>query len=138
MGVVAWRFSKGVISEPDILKVEITFQIGLPDMYKEIVREHNGGRPLPNRFDTERSEKRMIKSFLPVDERPGNILEVYEWIKDRIPPLVIPFANDPGGNYLCFDYRKSFDTPEIVFWDHETCSVERISIDFPAFIAKIY
>ena len=32
---------------------------------------------------------------------------------------VYPFARDPFGNLLCFDYRNSTESPTVVFWDHE-------------------
>lgn len=38
--------------------------------------------------------------------------------KDRLIEKVIPFAEDPFGNLLCFDYRND-DQPIIVFWEHE-------------------
>ncbi|MBO1580102.1 SMI1/KNR4 family protein [Bacillus sp. XF8] len=32
---------------------------------------------------------------------------------------IIPFARDPFGNLICFDYLADKLSPTIVFWDHE-------------------
>lgn len=46
------------------------------------------------------------------------ILDVYNDIKDRLLKKVYPFAEDPFGNMICFDYRID-NEPQIVFWDSE-------------------
>jgi len=138
LSILGWRYKKGPVLESDFMKIEISFGIQLPELYKEIVRENNGGRPLPNRFDTENNKKRVIKAFLSIDEREGNLENVYGWIKERIPQQIIPFASDPGGNYLCFDYRSSPVDPSVVFWNHENNSIEMVSLDFTSFTKMVY
>ncbi|MOA62389.1 SMI1 / KNR4 family protein [compost metagenome] len=32
---------------------------------------------------------------------------------------MIPFAFDPAGNLICFDYKEREENPVIVFWEHE-------------------
>lgn len=53
------------------------------------------------------------------EDKNPSILQVFESIRQRLPERVFPFAADPFGNFLCFDYRTK-DTPVVVFWDHET------------------
>ncbi|PGZ06488.1 1,3-beta-glucan synthase regulator, partial [Bacillus cereus] len=30
-----------------------------------------------------------------------------------------PFAFDPAGNLICFDYKNHKEDPIVVFWEHE-------------------
>ena len=46
-------------------------------------------------------------------------MEVYNDYKDTLPKKIIPFAFDPSGNLICFDYKAHEDSPIIVFWEHE-------------------
>jgi hypothetical protein len=36
-----------------------------------------------------------------------------------LPPRIYPFASDPAGNRIAFDYRNGDANPKIVFEDHE-------------------
>ncbi|MBP1905449.1 hypothetical protein J2Z32_002079 [Paenibacillus turicensis] len=36
-----------------------------------------------------------------------------------MPTGVIPFAFDPAGNLICFDYKNNEGSPVVVFWEHE-------------------
>ena len=61
----------------------------------------------------------VFNNFLSFDEEDSsNIINAYNDVKDRLIEKVIPFAEDPFGNLLCFDYRNS-EQPIIVFWEHE-------------------
>ena len=40
------------------------------------------------------------------------------WPEHKLPTEVVPFGEDGGGNYVCFDYRHS-DVPSVVVWYHE-------------------
>ncbi len=46
---------------------------------------------------------------------------------------MLPFADDPGGNLLCFDWRKAKTptSPVVVFWDHEHEDLEGEDLDRP-------
>ncbi|CJH30980.1 SMI1 / KNR4 family [Streptococcus pneumoniae] len=52
------------------------------------------------------------------------MLQTYNSIKDRLVDKVYPFARDPFGNLLCFDYRNNPQSPTVVFWDHEEEEME--------------
>ena len=43
-----------------------------------------------------------------------NIIKVYNRIKVALPNKIIPFASEPSGDYLYFDYSKSDTKPKIV------------------------
>ena len=36
-----------------------------------------------------------------------NIIEVFDDYKDTLPAELVPFAFDPAGNLICFDYKMT-------------------------------
>jgi len=53
------------------------------------------------------------------------------------PPAIIPFAEDTGGDLFCFDYRKSAETPSVVFWSAGT-GIIAIAPDFTTFLDALH
>lgn len=47
------------------------------------------------------------------------------WGEHELPRRLIPFGQDGGGNYVCFDYRHS-GVPSVVFWHHELDAEEGV------------
>ena len=48
----------------------------------------------------------------------NEILDAIKNPPEFFPKGLIPFSQDGGGNYLCFDYRNYKENPPIVFWHH--------------------
>ena len=68
--------------------------------------------------DQSRNEE-VFNNLLSFDEEDSsNMIDTYNDVKDRLVEKVIPFAEDPFGNLICFDYRTN-KQPTIVFWEHE-------------------
>src|SRR5258708_28814386 len=82
---------------------------------------YNGGSPTPACFDIPGRGGSVVNRLLSYeDDYPGNIRNVGAGARAALPQGVYPFANDPAGNYLCFDYRTCMEgEPVIVFCDHE-------------------
>lgn len=116
---VKWRCEeKSNITRSDIAKVEKIFQIKFPSEYIGIVLEHDGGYPKPNRFNVNGAEE-IFNNLLSFNEDDYiNIVDTYEDVEDRLIKRIIPIAEDPFGNLICFDYSKD-DRPVVVFWEHE-------------------
>ncbi|MCY8426886.1 SMI1/KNR4 family protein [Bacillus vallismortis] len=57
---------------------------------------------------------------------------------------IVPFACDPFGNEICFDYRQNKDNPSGVFWDHEIAykysdgALSHICDSFTELVDKFY
>lgn len=49
----------------------------------------------------------------------NEILDTIKNPPEFFPKGLIPFSQDGGGNYLCFDYRNCKENPPIIFWNHE-------------------
>ena len=117
--------------------------IKLPNDYVECIKENNGGRPRPKTFDFGGNKEMIFASLLSLAEvDKENISAVYDWIKDRLPQGVYPFAKDPFGNFICFKYEE--ESISIVFWDHEKTSedreksIETICETFQQLLDKLY
>ncbi|MCK8823441.1 SMI1/KNR4 family protein [Fuchsiella alkaliacetigena] len=138
---IEWMFDKGSVSEEIIKTVEEKFGVIFPANYKEIVKENNGAQPVPDVYDFEGRKEAVMNSLLHFNlEEQGNIIDVYEKMKDRLPELVYPFANDPFGNLICFDYRNNSKNPEVVFWNHEETegAISHICDSFNELLFKLY
>ncbi|MGG0238072.1 SMI1/KNR4 family protein [Bacillus rhizoplanae] len=121
MNNVTWiGTSKKTITDEQIQQVEQYLGVKFPTDFVECVKKYNGGYPLPNTFDIIGQGEDTFNKLLTFDlESKHYILQTYEDIKDRLVDKVYPFARDPFGNHICFDYRNNPLSPNVVFWDHE-------------------
>lgn len=121
MKKIIWRLSDGEVDDLTIREVENKLGVYFPDDYKECVKINNGARPTPYCFlvnGVERIFGALLRIINP-DDGHFELLETYRDIKDRLPEGVIPFAEDPFGNFICFDYKDHKKNPIVVFWYHE-------------------
>lgn len=144
MNNINWLFKKEEVTKEDIIKVEEKLDLKFPKSFNECVVNNNGAQPEKNIFDLNNEKGKIFGSLLDFDlNADENIVSIYKDLKNRIPNKIVPFADDPSGNYICFDYRKK-DEPEIVFWDHELAeenpkkSISYIADNFEEFINKLY
>ena len=113
-----WICEKDKIEMDALLKVEEALRIRFPKDYIEFIITHDGAYPIPNIFEINGNEE-VFNNLLSFDEESCiNIVDTYNDVQDRLIEKIIPFAEDPFGNLICFDYRNKTH-PTIVFWDHE-------------------
>ncbi|EEL55266.1 SMI1 / KNR4 [Bacillus cereus Rock4-2] len=80
---------------------------------------NNGANVEPEIFNVNNHE-RVFGTLLSFDENSDEyIVEVYNDFSDTLPKELIPFAFDPAGNLICFDYKNHEENPIVVFWEHE-------------------
>ncbi|MCK8827923.1 SMI1/KNR4 family protein [Natroniella acetigena] len=138
---IKWIFDKGSISKEIIKKVEDELGVKFPEDYKKIVKRNNGAQPDPDVYDFAERKEAVFNSLLGFNlEEKGNILDVYNDVKDRLPEKIYPFADDPFGNLICFDYRENLENPKIVFWEHEQLEgdISYICDSFSELLSKLY
>lgn len=115
-----WLYKKALKDSNSIEKVENAFGVKFPSDYTNIVLENNAATPSPNTIDTSRQIGKafgeLLNFNLDVNE---NILSLYEQLKNKIPEKVFPITMDPGGNFLCYDFRDDEANPKVLRWDHE-------------------
>ena len=128
---ITWkRGSK--IDESIIKEVETTFGVTLPNAYKSIVIENNNARPSIFTFDTESSREHVLKKLLSLKKEDIETIYKAKKVLSKIDNTLIPFANDPAGNYLCFKGDS------VVYWLHEDNSISKVANSFTEFLAKLY
>lgn len=140
---VKWH-RRNKISNEMIIKIENELNITFPADFKKFILEHSGARPIPHTFDFKGRVEAVINNVFHFDlSKEYNVLEEYGFVKDRFINDVYPFARDPFGNLICFDFRKDKENPSVVFWDHEIPSddpknYQFIANSFTEFIDKLY
>ncbi|MGE7856262.1 MULTISPECIES: SMI1/KNR4 family protein [Bacillus] len=126
MNHITWiHVNENTITDKQIKQLEQNLGVKFPNDFIECVQKYDGGYPTPDTFTIPNQDENSLNNLLTVDSnRKYSILETYNHTKDRLPNKIYPFARDPFGNLLCFDYRNNPISPTIVFWDHEEEEIE--------------
>lgn len=112
--------TEGIISDKEVMEVEKKLDVTFPDDYKFCVKENQGGLPSPNAIDIPGWGETFFEYLLGYrEDSEVYIIRAYNMIKDRLVDGIVPFAEEPAGNYFCFNFRENEDSPKIVYWDHE-------------------
>lgn len=135
MGLIKWIFTEKSLDEMKIGEVENSFGFNLPDDYKQCIIENNGGFPEPNNFDCEDGRiEAVFNNLISFTNKDLNIKMFYEFSSQKL----IPFAKDPFGNLLCFDYRYNENSPKIVFYDFEETTITPVCDSFTDLLERLY
>ncbi|MGG2093520.1 SMI1/KNR4 family protein [Bacillus sp. S13(2024)] len=119
MSKVQWRSPDEPITREDVKNVEQELGINFPLDYIECVMKNNGAHVSPEVFEVE-GKRKVFGTLLTYDmDDDENIIEVFNDYKDTLPAELVPFAFDPAGNLICFDYKNDKNNPIVVFWEHE-------------------
>ncbi|MDW4511787.1 SMI1/KNR4 family protein [Priestia megaterium] len=118
---IEWLFcSEQEATLKEVVEVEKKFGVKFPMDYIDCILENHEGYPSRNAFDYGKVKGAAFNHLLSFNQQEIDYLvQVRENIKDRLVDGVYPFADTPGGDYLCFDYRTNEANPCIVYWDHE-------------------
>mgnify|MGYP000866863327 CR=1 FL=1 len=134
MNNLSWKFVKPLKDNKAVETFEADYGLKLPQDIIACIKQNNGGRPDKKVFDTTISKGRVIKSLLSFNKDDlDTVYDAMDILKGENSNLV-PFASDPGGNYICFDTKQQ----DIVIWLHETNTTEKISGSFTAFLERLY
>ncbi|WP_230574245.1 SMI1/KNR4 family protein [Bacillus rhizoplanae] len=119
MSKVQWRSPDEPIIREDVKNVEQELGINFPLDYIECVMKNNGAHVSPEVFEVE-GKRKVFGTLLTYDmDDDENIIELFNDYKDTLPAELVPFAFDPAGNLICFDYKNDKNNPVVVFWEHE-------------------
>lgn len=138
MSELTWKLAKPLANDTAIKKLEKIIERSLPTDYVECVMKNNAGYPSLKKFDTVSSAAHICNNLLSFDEKKEvNIFNIYEsLVASTGNKMLLPFAADPFGNYVCFDFLG--ETVKVVFWLHETDETELICATFAGFAANLY
>jgi len=98
-------------------------QVGakLPDEYREFLLTHNGGELSPDELvlpgETEPFSS-LAGPLFGLHDGPSALDEVWENCDGEVPPELLAFAQDVGGNLLCIGIRGE-SRGRVYFWDHD-------------------
>jgi hypothetical protein len=128
----------------ELRAVEREWGVRFPADYVACVRRHHGCGPEPSRFrfgDGFTTSVQALLHFVP-DLTEGSIRQARQalWTAG-VPDAVVPFADDPGGNRICFDFRSDAVRPEVVVLDHEQPEENALlpaAPDFAAFLGSLF
>lgn len=133
MIIMNWKYVKKLEDISEVEQFEFENGCELPKALKECAINNNGGRPEYKVFDTDVTKGRMIKRLLTFHYGDvENVWDAYN-IMQKENCNLIPFANDPGGNYICFQ-KENF---KIYLWLHETATSEYVAETFEEFLVKL-
>lgn len=118
---------EGKVELDILINIENEYKIQFPSIYSNFITQHNGARLNVDSFDFYdediEDENSASIAFIQVQKISKFIKGLLaESINDPdyFPKKLIPFGDDGGGNYMCFDYRNhSGDNPPVVFWNHD-------------------
>ena len=109
------------ITQNQISDFENQLGVELPDDFKEIIKNQDGGTPELPALDFCGMSEKVFSGLIPLlefNDYSESIIETINSYETPFPEGIIPFAQDPFGNLYCFDYRNK-STPIIVYWNHE-------------------
>lgn len=138
----------GGFSEKRLELIEKKIDISFPKVFIDLIQNYDGGVPdkdIFSYFDIRESKFCMncIGSFLCINSNQyGDLLSTYLDPPEFFPEGLVAFAEDGGGNLICFDYREGKDNqnPPIVYWNHEADIGQDVSFvakDFETFIGML-
>ena len=144
--VLALKYSRSyeaLKKEPKVLLKDFPF--ALPNSYLEILKKQDGVSISYEFQYYDHCLKRKIGTGIGVifgldSDDEENLLKQYHTLPDFFPKNLVPFGEDGGGDFICFDYRHDAYTnnPPVVYWSHENEEGEDISFlakDFKEFLS---
>lgn len=108
--------------------------------FKSLYQWHNGQRPrefTPLIFNlTFMTLPQVVETKKALDD----VASFDQWERDSWWPNWIPFLDNGGGDFLCFDLRgfKTGNSSQLLWFDHETHQHEVIHDNLEAFLADLH
>ena len=130
------------INEAEIAKAEKKLGVTLPDTYKKLILEQNGGYTIHNAFPTTHSnswaeDHIQFNHLLGIAEDEG-IMDSAYLIKEWELPKGLVLINGDGHTWVAMDYRKTKENPTIHYFDVEMEEDFKLADSFDEFIEGLY
>lgn len=124
---ISWIVCYGKVTEERIEFLQEKIGIKFPHSFVNLIKECDGGVPKSSEFyfyDEYFQSKitACVGGFLNLSSSEwSDFLNNYLSSPEFFPEGLIAFAEDGGGDFICFDYRKgkNIADPPIVYWSHE-------------------
>ncbi|MBJ7570184.1 SMI1/KNR4 family protein [Bacillus halotolerans] len=130
------------ISDNEIKNVEKKLNLTLPEQYKKLIIQQNGGLINFNAFPTDQ-ETSWADDHIEVDHLRGigkdlGILESEYLIKEWGLPQRLLLIQGDGHNWVALDYRLTNENPPVHYFDLELNNDIKIAVSFDEFLSKLY
>jgi SMI1-KNR4 cell-wall len=128
-----------VASDAAVRSTEAALGVRFPPDFLAVARRNQGRTPTPCGYPLPDGTRSVFNNLLDFEDSPSNYIETWRDLEDLLPERVVPFAPDPGGNYLCFDYRESATNPRVVFWAHDVpnAPLQPVAANFTELLDKL-
>lgn len=110
---VTYRREAPPAAAADVERLERRIGRELPADYRTYLLERDGGRPVGN-------DEALKEIFGVREDAPdwSNMWDKLDIFADRVPPWLLPVAQDEYGNLFALSLREQ-DFGSVWFWDHE-------------------
>lgn len=130
------------ITAEEVAKAEKKLGVTLPDTYKKLILEQNGGYIVHNAFPTAHSnswaeDHIQFNHLLGIAEDEG-IMDSAYLIKEWELPEGLVLINGDGHTWVAMDYRKTKENPAIHYFDVEMEEDFKLANSFDEFIQGLY
>ncbi|MEC1270949.1 SMI1/KNR4 family protein [Bacillus vallismortis] len=130
------------ISEDEIKNVEQELNLTLPEQYKKLIIQQNGGLINFNACPTKHITS-WADDHIQVDHMRGigkdlGILESDYLIKEWGLPQRLLLIQGDGHNWVALDYRLTNENPPVHYFDLELNNDFKIADSFDEFLSKLY
>ncbi|APJ11161.1 MULTISPECIES: SMI1/KNR4 family protein [Bacillus] len=130
------------INAEEVAKAEKKLGVTLPDTYKKLILEQNGGYIVHNAFPTSHpnswaEDHIQFNHLLGIAEDEG-IMDSAYLIKEWELPEGLVLINGDGHTWVAMDYRKTKENPAIHYFDVEMEEDFKLADSFDEFIEGLY
>ncbi|KXI32970.1 MULTISPECIES: SMI1/KNR4 family protein [Bacillus] len=130
------------ITAEELAKAEKKLGVTLPDTYKKLILEQNGGYIVHNAFPSTHSnswaeDHIQFNHLLGIAEGEG-IMDSAYLIKEWELPEGLVLINGDGHTWVAMDYRKTKENPAIHYFDVEMEEDFKLADSFDEFIEGLY
>ncbi|MCY7500672.1 SMI1/KNR4 family protein [Bacillus pumilus] len=130
------------INEKEIAEAEKKLGVTLPDTYKKLILEQNGGYIVHNAFPTTQpnswSEDHIQFTHLRGIAEDDGIMESEYLIEEWDLPKGLILINGDGHTWVAMDYRKTKENPPIHYFDLEMEEDFKLADSFDELIKGLY
>ena len=115
----------------------INNNLSIPEDYKSFMFKYNGGIFYESVFMPGPDGPVVAATFFPLFSPDGNSVDHhFKYFNKEIGFDMLPFADDPGGNYFFIDCKKDH-FGKVYFWDHENGKMTEIADTFENFLNSL-
>lgn len=120
---VKWKYVKPLRNGEAVDSYCEEMGVMIPARLASFLKEHNGGRPMPCTFDTDRRGDYVFNSLYSYNREDAVSIWSVD-MRELISSGMYPVGIEATGNVICYDLSNK----RLVLWEHESGDFEIITI----------